>query len=61
MVKSKDDVSYYFVVYYWETGPELHLVRRDTDGAEELAIIQLPDELAQKFVQDWGGHKGSTP
>jgi hypothetical protein len=58
MVKSKDDVSFYFVVYFWESGPELHLVRRDTEGAEELAIIQLPDDLARKFVEEWGGHKG---
>lgn len=58
MVKTKGDVCHYFVVYYWESGPEVHLVRRDTEGAEELAVIQLPQNLAHKFVQEWGGHKG---
>ncbi len=58
MVRSPEDVSYYFVVYSWDEGPVLHLVRRDTAGAEELAVIQLPPELRQRFQEHWGGHKG---
>lgn len=58
MVRSKDDVALYFVVYSWEDGPILHLVRRDGNGAEELAIIDLPGELKDQFHQRWGGHKG---
>ena len=59
MVRSKDDVAYYFGVYSWEDGPEVHLVRRDGDDAEELAIIHLPDGVAQRFLREWGGHKGT--
>jgi hypothetical protein len=58
MVKSTDDESLYFVVYSWEDGPVLHLVRRDMNGAEELAIIPIPEDLRERFSQEWGGHKG---
>ena len=58
MIKSPEDVSHYFVVYSWEDGPVVHFVRRDTQGAEELAVIQLPEELRQRFNDYWGGHKG---
>jgi hypothetical protein len=58
MVRSMDDESYYFVVYSWEDGPVLHLVRRDMGGAEELAVIPLPEDLREHFQQTWGGHKG---
>lgn len=58
MVKHPGDVSHYFVVYFWEDGPVLHLVRRDTAGAEELAVIPLPPGLARRFAEHWGGHKG---
>lgn len=58
MVKSPDDVSYYFVVYSWDEAPVIHLVRRDSQGSEELAAIELPPELARRFQDYWGGHKG---
>jgi len=58
MIKGPGDVSYYFVVYSWENGPVVHLVRRDTQGSEELAAIQLPPSLAREFQEHWGGHKG---
>ncbi len=58
MVRSPEDVSHYFVVYFWEDGPVLHLVRRDTAGAEELAVLPLPADLAERFARQWGGHKG---
>lgn len=58
MIKSEDDVSHYFVVYSWEDGPVLHLVRRDMAGADEMAVIQLPPQLKQDFSDYWGGHKG---
>jgi hypothetical protein len=58
MVKGPDDVSYYFVVYSWDEAPVIYLVRRDTQGSEELATIDLPPELAQRFQEHWGGHKG---
>ena len=58
MVKSRDEESLYFVVYSWEDGPVVHFVRRNQDGAEELAVIDLPNELASRFLQEWNGHKG---
>lgn len=59
MVRSKDEAAYYFVVYSWEDGPRVHLVRRDGNGAEELAIIDLPPEVSERFLHEWGGHKGT--
>ncbi len=58
MVRSPDQEAYYFVVYSWENGQVLHLIRRDTGGAEELAMIELPEELRRGFEEYWGGHKG---
>ncbi len=58
MVRSHNDVAYYFVVYSWEEGPVLHLIRRNTEGAEELAVITIPEEMRQRFNEHWGGHKG---
>ena len=58
MVRSQEDESYYFVVYSWEDGPVLHFIRRDMSGAEELAVIPLPDDLRDHFQQTWNWHKG---
>jgi hypothetical protein len=58
MVRSPDQETYYFVVYSWENGPVLHFIRRNTGGAEELAVIELPEELRRGFQEYWGGHKG---
>ena len=58
MVRSSDDVSHYFVVYSWDEEPVVQLVRRDISGAEDLAEIKLPPDLARGFQEHWGGHKG---
>ncbi len=58
MVRSKDEVALYFVVYSWEDGPVVHLVRRDGNGADELAVIELPPRLKEQFHEQWAGHKG---
>ena len=58
MVRSSQQEAYYFVVYSWEDGPVLHFLRRDTAGVDELAVIELPEDLRQGFQEYWGGHKG---
>jgi hypothetical protein len=60
-VKSKDDVSNYFVVYNWEEGPKVCLVRRTMEGAEDLACVRPPADIRRRFEQEVGGNKGVYP
>lgn len=57
-VKSKDDYSNYFVVYNWDEHPKVCLVRRNSDGAEDLACLRVPDELNPEFQKEVGKLKG---
>lgn len=45
MVKSKDDVSHYFVLNSWGEKPIIYLIRRNSEEAKELAVIEPPDSL----------------
>jgi hypothetical protein len=60
-VRGKTDHSNYFVVNTWKNPPTVTLVRRNSDGAEELAEMQLPEVLAQDFLSSVYGHKGVYP
>jgi len=51
MVKSKKDVSYYFVVNTWDDPPKIYLVRRNSDEAVDLAAIELPPHLRKRFLE----------
>jgi hypothetical protein len=56
MVRSKNDVSHYFVVDTWEDPPRIFLVRRNSEEAVELAAFRMPEELENRFL-DSVGHK----
>lgn len=58
LVKSKDDVSYYFVIYTWDEPPKVILIRRNSEEAVELASISIPENLADGFMESVGYHKG---
>lgn len=58
VIRSRDDETHYFVVYAWEEKPYVLFIRRNSDEAEELAKIELPDEVAKRFLDSVGGHKG---
>jgi hypothetical protein len=60
-VRSKDDVSTYFVVSTWGERPMVRLVRRSSDGAEELAELELPEGVGREFRQETDGLKGVYP
>ena len=51
MVKSKKDVSCYFVVNTWDDPPKIYLVRRNSDEAVDLAAIELPPHLRNRFLE----------
>ena len=54
MVKSKNDVSHYFVVNTWDEPPKIYLIRRNSEEAVELAIIDMPEELRNRFLKSVG-------
>ena len=57
-VKGKSDHSNYFVVYSWEERPKVFLIRRDSDGTEDLATLELPKTLEKSFLKQTSGFKG---
>jgi hypothetical protein len=64
MVKSKKDVSYYFVVNTWDEPPRIYLVRRNSDEAVDLAAIEMPAHLQKRFLETVARRKsvyGLTP
>lgn len=58
VIRSKDDVSHYFVVYAWEDPPVILLIRRNSESAEELARIEMPENIRNRFLDDIGHNKG---
>ena len=58
MVKSKNDMSLYFVINTWESPAKVYLIRRNSDEAEELAEFKMPKELERKYISENGRHKG---
>ncbi|MGM0665650.1 MAG: DVU0772 family protein [Thermodesulfobacteriota bacterium] len=58
MIKSKDDASHYFVITSWEDPPQVLFIRRNTEGADELARIELPDTVRKRFLKSISHNKG---
>lgn len=58
MVKSKKDASLYFVVDTWQERPMIFLIRRNSEEAVELATIEMPDGLGQRFMESVGHNRG---
>ena len=58
VIRSSNDVSHYFVVDTWEETPVIYLVRRNSEEAEELARIEMPRGLQERFLESVGHSKG---
>jgi hypothetical protein len=58
LVRSKRDVSHYFVVNTWDDPPHVYLIRRNSDEAKELARIDMPAPLRDRFLTEVGHNKG---
>jgi hypothetical protein len=58
VIRSKDDVSHYFVVNNWGQEPIIYLIRRNSEEAVELARIIMPKDIQNKFVKDVANNKG---
>lgn len=50
--------SLYFVVYAWEEPPQATLIRRNSQGMEELAKIAVPAPLVRETVEREGTKPG---
>lgn len=57
-VRSKDDVSHYFVVDSWQDPPVVRLVRRNSENAETLFEMPLPEPLLADWRAENGGWRG---
>jgi len=58
MIRSKEDESYYFVLNTWEEVPVVYFIRRASEGAIELARVEVPKRLSETVDQGGGIHRG---
>jgi hypothetical protein len=58
LVRSKNDVSVYFVVNTWDDPPVVYLIRRNSDEAVELGKTELPALLRDRFLEQVAHRKG---
>ncbi len=58
VIRSKNDVSLYFVVNTWEEKPRVFLVKRNSEDAEEIGEFELPKHLLKSLFDSVGHHKG---
>jgi hypothetical protein len=61
VIKSKDDVTHYFVVDTWEDPPVIYFIRRNSEEAVELAKIDMPDDIKARYIEENGNLKGVYP
>lgn len=57
-VRSKDDVSIYFVVDSWQDPPLIRLVKRNSENAEDLFVMPMPQELLDSWHKANGNLRG---
>jgi hypothetical protein len=58
LIRSKNDVSHYFVINNWGLNPVVYLIRRNSEEAVELAKIELPENIKDKFQKSVAYNKG---
>ena len=61
LVRSKNDVSHYFVVNTWDTPPKIYLIRRNSEEAIELATILMTEKIKKGFLEWVGYNRGVYP
>ncbi|MEG1609588.1 MAG: hypothetical protein RR014_01760 [Bilophila sp.] len=57
-VRSRTDVATYFVVDAWQEPLQVRLVRRNSESADDLVIVPLPEALEKVFRAEYGSLKG---
>ena len=61
VIRSKEDVTHYFVVNTWGKTPIIYLIRRNSEEAVELAKIDMPEAQKAHFLEVNGNFKGVYP
>lgn len=56
-VRSKNDYSVYFVINTWKA-PKIYLIRRDSEDAQELACLDIPAGIKDRYMESIGHLKG---
>ena len=57
-VRGSDDESIYFVIYEWERPYQVTLLKRSSKDVEEIAKINIPEEMAEKAFDEFGKKPG---
>ncbi len=57
-VRGEGDESIYFVLYEWETPPQVTLLRRNSKEVEELAKIPIDKKFYIKTIEEGGKKAG---
>ena len=57
-IRSKNNVSTYFIIDAWESPPFIRLIRRSSEDAVELAAFPLPDEFLPDWKKEYGTLRG---
>lgn len=58
VIRSKDDVTHYFVVNTWKEKPVVYFIRRNSEEAVELAKFKMPKDVESEFMDSVGHNKG---
>lgn len=58
VIRSKNDETCYFAVSTWKEPPVIYLIRRNSEGAKELALIEMPPRVKKAFIKENGQLKG---
>ena len=61
MVRSKSDVSYYFTISTWHDPPIIYFMKINTDESLELAAIEIPRKMGDRFLETAPSGKGVFP
>ncbi|MDY6791138.1 MAG: hypothetical protein SWH54_07710 [Thermodesulfobacteriota bacterium] len=61
VIRSKEDEAVYFVINTWKENPVIYLIKRNSEEAEELAKIDMPSDLKNRFLKATSGMKGVFP
>ncbi len=57
-VRSKSDESVYFVVDTWGRTPVIRLVRRNSESATDLFVMDMPEDMIPAFERENHGLRG---
>lgn len=58
VIRSKNDETCYFAISTWKEPPVIYLIRRNSEGARELARIEMPPHIKRAFLKENGQLKG---